>query len=280
VRARRGFLAATASDVNRSTTAVSTPEAVAAATEAHAIEAVVAPLDNFSRDLPLRVQAAAGWTPASPPAAAVWLVGEVGRSGGSTDDWGQGAEAEITMTTSGGATVASAHATLASGARSFRATLRPAAGSPPIVPGDYVIRLTVRGVATGAVPSRDTVRIAIERAPASTGAIVLRRGQSTGNRDVPTADLRFHRSEHIRVEVPAPNASAISARLLDRMGKPLTVAVAPAIRDDPDGSRWETAQLNLAPLGAGDYVIEMTEGAARPGGAGGERKLVAFRIVP
>ncbi len=143
-----------------------------------------------------------------------------------------------------------------------------------------MIRLTVRGLAPGAVPSRDTVRVVLPQAPEATGAIVLRRGQSTGNRDMPTADLRFRRGEHIRVEVPAPNASAISARLLDRMGKPLTLAVTAGVRDEPDGSRWETAQLNLAPLGAGDYVIEMAERAGGAGGAGGTRKLVAFRIVP
>jgi VWFA-related protein len=285
VRARRGFLAATAGEAATlaRTSSPASPEVAAASVEAHAIGAVVAPLDNYTREVPLRVQVAAGWTSTSTPTAAVWLVGEVGRAGGSIDDWGQGAQADMTMTTAGGATVATAHATMASGARSFRATLRPDVGAPPIAPGDYVIRLTVRGTAAGAVPSRDTVRVAIERAPESTGAIVLRRGQSTGNRDVPTADLRFRRGEHIRVEVPAPNALAVSARLLDRMGKPLTVAVTAVVRDDADGSRWETAQLNLAPLAAGDYVIEMTEGvgaAAGPGGAGSGRKLVAFRIVP
>ena len=62
VRARRGFLAATAGEAaasGRGSTTAS-PEAAAAATEAHAIEAVVAPLENYTRDLPLRVQAAAG----------------------------------------------------------------------------------------------------------------------------------------------------------------------------------------------------------------------------
>ncbi len=81
VRARRGFLAATAGEAaasGRGSTTAS-PEAAAAATEAHAIEAVVAPLENYTRDLPLRVQAAAGWTPAATPAAAVWFVAELGR---------------------------------------------------------------------------------------------------------------------------------------------------------------------------------------------------------
>jgi len=50
------------------------------------------------------------------------------------------------------------------------------------------------------------------------------------------------------------------------------VPVVAAIRDDPDGSRWQTAQLALAPLAPGDYVIEI---------ANGERRMLsAFRIVP
>jgi VWFA-related protein len=279
VRARRGFLAANASDTSRKSSAPASPEAAAAAVEAHAIEAVVAPLENYTRDVPLRVQAAAGWKPGSPPEAKVWIVAEDGRTGSSGDDWAQGGEADITMTSADGATTVSSRERIARGARSFRAELSPAGGTR-LPPGDYVIRLTVRGAAVGAMPTRDTVHIALAPAPDATGAIVMRRGLSTGNREVPTADLRFRRSERIRVEVPEPNASTVVARLLDRTGKALPLAVASAVRDDADGSRWETAELNLAPLGAGDYVIEMVERAGRAGGAGGSRKLVAFRVVP
>jgi VWFA-related protein len=283
VRARRGFLAATAGDARGTANANPSPEAAAAATEAHAIEAVIAPLENYTREVPLRIQAASGWKPGSPPTPAVWLVGEIGRGGtSSSEDLSQGAEADVTMTSAAGATVATAHAAIASGARSFRVALAPREQSTPLPAGDYAIRVTLKASAAGATASRDTVRLALAPPPDATGAIFMRRGQSTGNREVPTADLRFRRSERIRVEVPAPNASAVSARLLDRTGKPMTLAVAASVRDDADGSRWETAELNLAPLGVGDYVIELAGragGVGGPGGAGGERKLVAFRIV-
>ena len=49
--------------------------------------------------------------------------------------------------------------------------------------------------------------------------------------------------------------------------------VTAAVRDDADGSRWLTAQLALAPLAPGDYVIEMSNGLR-------ERTLVAFKVVP
>jgi hypothetical protein len=56
------------------------------------------------------------------------------------------------------------------------------------------------------------------------------------------------------------------------------------VRDDADGARWQTAQLALAPLAVGDYVIELSGGSGgsgRSGGSGGETKrtLVAFRVV-
>jgi hypothetical protein len=56
------------------------------------------------------------------------------------------------------------------------------------------------------------------------------------------------------------------------MGNPLAVPVTAAIREDADGSRWMTAHLALAPLAAGDYVIELT--------AGKQHTLTAFRVLP
>lgn len=54
----------------------------------------------------------------------------------------------------------------------------------------------------------------------------------------------------------------------------MAIPVTAAVRDETDGSLWVTAQLALAPLAVGDYIIELTTGA------GGSRTLQAFRIVP
>ena len=104
---------------------------------------------------------------------------------------------------------------------------------------------------------------------------------------MPTADLRFRRNEQIRIDVPTSDVQPMTGRLLDRTGKSLAVPIATAVRDDPDGSRWVSAQLALAPLAVGDYIVELTRagGAGRAGraeGAGREsdRMLVAFRVVP
>jgi hypothetical protein len=122
------------------------------------------------------------------------------------------------------------------------------------------------------VPARDLLRVPAPAASTSSGAIFMRRGPTTGIKDVPTADLRFRRSERIRVEIPTLSTVAPGARLLDRTGKPLAVPVTGALREDPDGSRWQTGELALAPLAPGDYVIELSEGNAR--------MLSAFRVVP
>ena len=108
-------------------------------------------------------------------------------------------------------------------------------------------------------------------ASAASGAVFIRRGPSTANREQPTADLRFRRSDRVRVEVPSA-VDVTSARLLDRTGKPIAaIPVTPNTRTDADGTKWATAELLLAPLGPGDYVVEVV--------AGDTRTMAAFRIV-
>ena len=135
--------------------------------------------------------------------------------------------------------------------------------SQPLAAGEYVLRVGARA-GPASIPSREVAAPRrFRRRPTPTGALFVRRGPSTANKDVPTADLRFRRSEQIRVEIPIAVAGPVTARLLDRTGKPLAVPVTAAVRDDADGSRWPTAQLALAPLAPGDYVIELTVGSSR-----------------
>jgi hypothetical protein len=122
------------------------------------------------------------------------------------------------------------------------------------------------------------VHVLLPAAPDAAGALFTRRGPTTGNKELATADPRFRRGEQLRVDVPAPASSVPAARLLDRSGKPLAVPVTATVRDETDGSRWHVVRLSLAPLAMGDYVIEI----AQSEGAGRERRrtLVAFRMVP
>ena len=271
VRARRGYLAATpatAAVTGRAAAKPATTLAPAEAAAARAIEAAIAPLAGYTRDVPLRLQMTAGWKPGDTASAALWVVGELGSAATVGDSWSEGFEATVTLTTSADVTVGSGRITVPRGARSFRLAVT---ASQALAPGDYVLRVGARA-GPSSIPSRETARLAIPPAPDAVGALFIRRGPSTGNKEWPTADLRFRRGEQIRVEIPTSSADPVTARLLDRTGKPLAVPVATAVRDDVDGSRWVTAQLALAPLAPGDYAIEVA--------SGDRRLLAAFRVVP
>jgi hypothetical protein len=270
VRARRGYLAATPRAIDAAAaTAAASAATNAAAAEAHAMDAILLPLNAFGRDLPIRVQAVSGYRVGGP--ASVWVVGELGAG----DEWKAGAEADVLLTAGSGAaaTLATAHVTVPIGARTFRVTLTP---TSPLAPGDYAVRVRAHGTASS-MATNETAHVVVSAPPEATGAVFFRRGPTTGNKDVATADLRFRRSEQVKVEVPSVGEPAPTARLLDRTGKALAVPVIAAVRDDADGTKWQTAQLALAPLATGDYVIEIS----RAGGAGTTtRTLVAFRVVP
>jgi hypothetical protein len=95
--------------------------------------------------------------------------------------------------------------------------------------------------------------------PAEIQPVFFRRGPTTGNRLVPAADPRFSRTERMRAEIPVGDATSGGGRLLDRAGQPLQVPVTTSDRLDAEsGQRWVTADVNLAALSPGDYVIEMT----------------------
>jgi VWFA-related protein len=281
VRARRGYLAATpatAAAMARSTMAKSpTTLEPAEAAAAHAVEAAIAPLSGYTRDVPLRLQMAAGWRPGDTASAAMWVVGELGSVTTIGDSWNDGFDATVTLTTAADMTVGSGRTSVPRGVRTFRVAV---ISSSPLVPGEYVLRVGARA-GPASIPSRETARLTISGTPESTGALFIRRGPATGNKDAPTADLRFRRNEQIRVEIPTVSSDSATARLLDRTGKVLAVPVTAAVRDEADGSRWVTAQLALAPLAPGDYVIEITTASGGSGGSGGERRMIsAFRVVP
>ena len=278
VRARRGYLAGTPGEATATVArlaAGASPAASAAgdpapAAEARAVESAIGSLAGYTGKEPLRVQVAAGWKSGPVPVAALWVEGELGGDATSLASSKDGAEATVTIADAAGNTLATARVAVLQGSRSFRVALQPA---PPLTSGEYVVRVGLgSGDTATAVPSRDLLHIAVPAASASVGAIFTRRGPSTGNKEVPTADLRFRRNERLHVEIPTLSTSVPGTRLLDRTGKPLAVPVAGALRDDTDGSRWQTGDLALAPLAQGDYVIELSDGH--------NRILAAFRVVP
>jgi hypothetical protein len=150
-----------------------------------------------------------------------------------------------------------------------------------LAPGDYLVRVRLQGKVSAAADASDQVRITLPDLSAATAPtlgqpMLFRRGPFTGAGFQPTADLRFRKAERIRVDVPlAGTMESHTAQLLDRRGQPLPLPVTAAQREEA-GQRFATAELTLAPLAPGDYLIEV---AVRRGDRT-EKVLTAFRIVP
>jgi VWFA-related protein len=107
--------------------------------------------------------------------------------------------------------------------------------------------------------------------------LVFHRGPVTGNQMQPASGRIFPRSEriHLELEADAGMPGWVGA-LLDRSGTKTAVPVAVGERTDTaTGQRWLTADVTLAPLGAGDYVIELTTTA----GTEQKRTLVPIRVT-
>lgn len=267
IRARRGYLAADA---------VTTPllpptesaRSVAAAAEARAVSNALATLSATGNEPSIFVRAAFGWS--APNRPAVWTVVELPR-GRSGVDWSKGGEADVLLIDPTGNTAGSSRVTLTSAGGGVRALVTPRV----LVPGSYEVRVRARSVGAGAT-ANESIRVTVPASADGTGVMFFRRGPTTGNKEVATADLRFRRSDTLRLLIPAsPAMTAESARLLDRTGKALAVPVSVTAAQESDGSTWLSGQATLAPLAPGDYVLEILatmSGAQR-------RTLIAFRVV-
>ena len=91
------------------------------------------------------------------------------------------------------------------------------------------------------------------------------------------ADARFRRTERLRLEVPRLAGGVVSARVLGRDGQPIGVVVTLGERVEESAQlRMIVADVTLAPLAQGDYVLEVTVED------GGKKESVsyAFRLVP
>jgi len=198
-------------------------------------------------------------------ATTVWVAGEVP----SQQGWGQGGTAAIDV--SGGGASGGAQVTLKPGERTFLTSITVQGTATTI---------DVRGRLTSPDPSvtpfAETIRLDLSPGT-SPQPLLFRRGPATGNRLQPAADFQFSRTERARVEVPLrSDMKPGRGRLLDRKGQELQVPVTIGERTGtPGGQRWLTADVTLAALGAGEYVIEVSAL-----GVGAERKiLTAIRVT-
>jgi hypothetical protein len=148
----------------------------------------------------------------------------------------------------------------------------------PLAAGRYSVRaeLTARG---SRLPIQVTTfaTVPLQTAAVGTGALASRRGPSTGLAYLPTADPRFRRTERLRIEVPVAGEGITgTGRLLTREGQALQVVVNVSTRADAKGQQLVVAEAVLAPLAAGEYVLEV----ALAKDAKTETVSYGFRLIP
>jgi VWFA-related protein len=262
VRARRGYRSPTEAEVTaaRKASAAPVPSAKAAVTTA------MSGLSRLRPDWRFSMNAVPVAAPGSKTISTIWIAGEV-PTGEPGRAWINGGT--ISLDVRAGEASATARVPIAAGNRSFAV---PVKLSSPVASGELTVRATIAASGPDSPPVTDI--LSLDLATSLGQPMLFRRGPSTGNRLVPAGSFQFSRTERARLEFPA--AQPGTGRLLDRSGEPLAVPVTMGERtDEQTGQRWLTADVILAALGAGDYVVEITTGPTEAQ----QKVLTAIRVT-
>jgi hypothetical protein len=215
--------------------------------------------------VPLRIQATG-------LAGRIRAIIELDAATAKQPEWQMGGTLQISVESDRGGAPAVITAPLPAGQR----TVVIEGPEADLAPGRYYVRVEGRPE-RGSASVRAATDATVGAAGASIGSalVVYRRGPTTGLAYQPTADPRFRRTERIRAEVPILTTGAVTGtgRVLTREGQPLPLQVAIGERtDEKAGARYLVADVTLAPLAQGDYVLEVQ--------AGRESATYGFRIIP
>ncbi len=267
VRSRPGYLAPTASEFS----AAQGPTTAAPSGPSSAVREALSRLPGGRTAPPMYLQAAGG-------SGYLQITVEIDRATSSAPAWANGGAMRLEI---GPADLSDKdrhveEVVLTPGQRVY--SLRHPARDL-LAPGRYQVR--VRATAAGAQSPLTLTTVAdvpATNALLGSAAVASRRGPGTGRLFQPTADPRFRRTERLIVETPLLAADAtVSARLLNRLGQPMAVPVTLAERiDESLQLRVSLAELTLAPLAPGEYVVEV---AATKGGATSTVSY-GFRMIP
>lgn len=248
VRARKGYRAPTAEEVSAAVRSAAPPAAADGATP---VRTAIDSLQRIRPNARLHVNAIAN----SGPVRKVWVAAELQSTGSRPDEFMQGATATIEVL--GAGSTLTQTLPLKSGER----TLLMKFDLPSGATGTLDVRARLVSDDGVAEPLAEGARI--DLGSPLPGALLFRRGVTTGNRVLPAADPRISRTDRIRLEIPVGpgprDASSPSGRVLDRNGAATVVPVAMGERiDETTGQRWITADVTLGPLSPADYAIEVT----------------------
>jgi VWFA-related protein len=268
VRARRGYRAATEKEVEEGRIAqVKQLDSAPPTTMQVALNS----LGSARPGIPLHTSvsyAMAGGTTADATKAHLWALVELDGAVLRQPDWIGGGTVEATLLGTDGTAVTSQSKDLPAGARAAAVDL----GEIDAPDGEISVRTRITPK-NGGLPYTDTIRLGKVESPGR--PILLRRGPSTGINFVPTANPQFQRTERVRVDLPLHATQPPVAEVLDRTGKTLQVPVKTSIRTE-NGMEWVSAEVTLAPLAPGDYLIRMK---AETNGTSQE-VITGFRLVP
>jgi len=266
VRARRGYRGRTAEEL------VSSAAGTSPTGSGDGLSAALTPVAGFNARAPFRIRTSS-WvrdSAAGGPQGAFWIVGELDYQTRRQLAWTAGAQAEVVVLAADGTQVVSRTVDLQAGDGPFGIQVPETGG---LASGEYAVRVRIRSQADDKVELSDTARVVVKEGSALGEAVIWRRGPSTGPQYMRTADLRFQRSDRLRLELATTVTSPATARMLDRNGKPLSVPVQVNERPDPSTMfRWVVIDASLSPLAPGDYTVEVTQGGAR--------QTTGFKLVP
>lgn len=177
--------------------------------------------------------------------------------------WSNGATLEVLADSAAGETVGMAHGRLAPNGR---ATLKvPLEGADP--PSKLLVRLRAEGEAI-----TESVAVGTNASKLAGDPLVYRSGPHA--LAIPVAVFQFTREERVKFDWPLlAKIDRYEARLLDQFGHPLSAKVG-VQRQDTAGAAHLVTEISLAPLGRGDYVVDL--GVESNGTV--DHKLTAFRV--
>lgn len=271
VRARPGYLAPSAAEV----AAVQS----ASATARREVATSSGVTDALSR-LPVSRRPPAVHLQAAGAPGHLAVTVELDRVTAGQPEWAKGGRVSVAVEPAdrGAGTRATVTEPLAVGDRVQ--TIRfPDGDQSVLVAGRYQVRVEV--LAAGArTPIVVSTVVDVPGAAGLIGSALLtwRRGPGTGRAYEATADARFRRTERLQAEVARIDpGAAVTARLLNRGGQEMQVPVSITERPGADNAPQAiVADLALAPLAAGEYVLEVT--ATR--GDVRETRSYAIRMIP
>ena len=238
VRARREYRAPTEAEMASLRAASNAPVAAPAVT----------PVDSALGELMRLRPGAVLHTRGTVLGDELFLTSEVTAPQVEAGRWKDGGEVQVVLTGPSGEIMTTARGRLDPGARAtvVRIPLKGAAG-----PFSAAIRL--RSETEG--DAQDGVTVARPGSPLG-DPLIFRLATPTTPR--PAGSVQFRRTERIQVRWPLSGGMENrQARILGRDGVPLGLAVALGDLQE-SGQAFLVADLNLAPLTAGDYIIEVS----------------------